>query len=269
VALLLWLFLRFSRKQEGGDKMRPLMNAWQYLSVVLMTEQDWPPVVTWLQNEVLQILNVDVVGLASPACLGLPMNYYARFGCMVAMCVAVIGCPWLVSYALYKCRHKDAATWKRAKTARLHDTVMLVLLVYTTITAQALFHFRCLRVDGSDGQGGTSTTSYLMVDYSLKCYDSQWYAMLALVLAVLVLFSVGLPVASAIVLWQKGGRVLKTDKDVKLMWGVLYLPYRPAAYLYESVAMLFKLLLLTALVFFGQGTLYQLAAVLLVTFMRV
>ena len=62
---------------------------------------------------------------------------------------------------------------------------------------------------------------------------------------------------------------MKTDEDFKLMWGVVYLPYRSAAYLYESVAMLFKLLLLMALVFFGPGTLYQLAAVLLVTFMRV
>jgi len=65
----LCLFLYLSRKSHKGG-FRPLMNAWQTLSVVLMTNSEWPASVKFVQQYVLQTVNLDMISLASPACLG-------------------------------------------------------------------------------------------------------------------------------------------------------------------------------------------------------
>ena len=58
--------------------------------------------------------------------------------------------------------------------------------VYTSVTAQAFYQFRCHPVTSTGADGRKITASYLVADYSIKCYDVQWNAMLVLVLAVLL-----------------------------------------------------------------------------------
>ena len=97
LVLLLWAFLVFSRK-AGGGKLRPLINAWQNLSVVLLTNKEWPPVITFVQTRILAAVNFDVVTLVSPSCIGMRTTFYSRFVVLVAGTLLLLGLPWLASF---------------------------------------------------------------------------------------------------------------------------------------------------------------------------
>ncbi len=105
----------------------------------------------------------------------------------------------------------------------------------------------------------------LMISF-FRAYPLQ--TVLMLVALVLGLFSFGLPVIMFVVLWRNRDR-LTTDDDFIELWGTLYTLYRPEYFFFESIMMGFKLLLLMALVFFEQGTQFQDAAVLIVTFIQI
>eukprot|EP00947_MAST-08B_sp_MAST-8B-sp1_P004400 g4400.t1 len=66
--------------------------------------------------------------------------------------------------------------------------------------------FRCQTIDGE---------SYMMVDYGLKCYDSSWYAFLALVVLVLVFLAVGAPAVMTWVLFKKRHIIWADAKKAK------------------------------------------------------
>ena len=245
------------------------MNGWQTLSVVLMTSGDWPDAVKFVQQYVLQTVNLDFISLASPACLGAKMNFYYRFvGTLGGVC-CLVGGVWLFSIKAFRQRRRKAAAWSRAKALRLHDSMLLVLLVYTLVTAQGFYFFRCLRVESSSsassstGANTTTDTWFLISDLSIECYDTTWYAMLPLVLVVIVGFSLGLPLGIVYFLWRRKHR-LEEEKIVKL-FGILYKPYKARFFYFESVMMGFKLLLLVALVFSEPDSQSQHASIMLVS----
>eukprot|EP00947_MAST-08B_sp_MAST-8B-sp1_P005280 g5280.t1 len=229
-----------------------------------MTGNDWPALIEFLRSYVLKAVNLEVVSLASPSCVGFPMNFYYRFIFMLSASAAFIGVPWILSL-IRLCMHRKRERWVKAKRRRLHDTVMLVLLVYTTITAQAFYFFRCQKVASDTGN---NTNYYLMADYSIKCYDSAYWSMFVLVATVLLLFSAGMPIGNAILLWKYRSK-LESDEDVKKLLGTLYTSYTPRHYYFESINMLFKLVLLMSLVIFDQGSQFQYATVLLATFFQI
>ena len=229
----LFVFLYFSRKSNDGG-FRPLMNACQTLSVVLMTNSEWPEAVKFVQKYVLQAVNLEVISLASPACLGATMNFHHRFVATVIGSCILVGGPWLLSIRTFWRRKRDPESlqaWEGAKALRLHDCALLVLLIYTLVTAQAFYFFRCAGVISSH-KTSTSTmttpgrheTFYLISDYSVECYDSTWWGMFPLVLLVICVFSLGMPLGTAYCLWRQKDQ-LEEERVVKL-FGMLYKPVR-------------------------------------------
>eukprot|EP00947_MAST-08B_sp_MAST-8B-sp1_P003253 g3253.t1 len=240
---LLFVCLFFNRRAPNGV-LRPLINAAQNLVVVMMFSVDWPESIKTLER-IVSGINLDFVQIASPACLGMPVSFYGRFLSLVLLCAAVIGFPWLASYLRHR---RSAAKWAGSIKDRLRDTFLLVVLLHPTVSGQSFYTFRCRLVN---------ETWYLMADYSLECYDSTWYAMLAPVVLTIVGFALGMPVLFARLLWKRRAE-LQTEETKKLL-GVLYMSYKPDLYWFESVTMIFKLALWATLVFFEHGSQFQLA----------
>ena len=106
----------------------------------------------------------------------------------------------------------------KAKEQRLHDSILLVLLLYTLVTTQAFSHFRCLRVVSSTGN-----TSYLIADFAIECYDAPWWGMTAFDIIVILVFSIGTPLASAYVLYTRRDEL--EDPETASLLGMLYKTY--------------------------------------------
>eukprot|EP00947_MAST-08B_sp_MAST-8B-sp1_P002389 g2389.t1 len=214
------------------------------LVVVMMFPVDWPESVKTFER-IISGINLDFVQIASPACLGMPVSFYGRFISMIVISASVIGVPWLVSYQKYR---RNAAKWAEAIKLRMRDTFLLVVLLHPTVSGQSFYHFRCRLVDDK---------WYLMADYSLECYDTAWYGMLAPVLLTIFGFALGMPLLFARLLWKR--RAELQNPETKKLLGVLYLSYKPDLYWFESVTMIFKLALWATLVFFEHGSQFQLA----------
>ena len=236
--ILLVLCLYFNRKAPNGI-LRPLINAAQMMMVVLMFPVDWPESIM-VMTHILEGINFSFIKLASPSCVGVPINFYWRFIIMAA----VIGVPWLVSLRL----QRSASKWAGAIKARLRDTFLMVVLLHPTMAGMAFYHFRCQNV---------GNTSYVMTDYSLVCGDETWHWMLIPVLFVIIFFALGMPLLFAFVLWRRRHKL--RDETTKQLLGMLYLSYKPHLYFFESIIMFFKLALWATLVFFEHGSQFQLA----------
>eukprot|EP00947_MAST-08B_sp_MAST-8B-sp1_P004597 g4597.t1 len=105
-----------------------------------------------------------------------------------------------------------------------------------------------------------------MADYSLECYDSAWNGVLALVVVVILGFSLGMPILFARILWKRRSELQNPDN--KKLLGVLYMSYKPDLYWFESVTMTFKLALWGTLVFFEHGSQFQLATSAAICFVQ-
>ena len=99
--------------------------------------------------------------------------------------------------------------------------------------------------------------------------DGTWFAFLPLVLLVLLAYSIGTPVGIYLLLkarlqglYDEQGKVISQPLDI------LYAVYRAETYYYETIQMLFKLALWSALVFFEHGTEMQLACALIVNVLQ-
>jgi len=78
------------------------------------------------------------------------------------------------------------------------DTIIIIILMYPGVSGHAMQFFRCRKINGVE---------YMMVDYSLHCYDGSWYGMLVLVALVLIFLAVGSPVLMAWLLYKKRDKI--------------------------------------------------------------
>ena len=107
------------------------------------------------------------------------------------------------------------------------------LLANPSISGLSLQFFRCETFSSPLG-----SDTFMVADYSLRCYDDTWNGMLVLALAVIVFFTCGVPLLSAAVLWRRR-RTLEEPATQRLL-GIMYKTYRPGAYLFEPLQMAFK-----------------------------
>ena len=90
---------------------------------------------------------------------------------------------------------------------RLRDTCLVILLVHPTLSGYAFNFFNCKFVEEIGGQYDPNNNRtgyyYMAADYSQRCYDSTYNGVAILAVAVVVLFSLGIPLFFAVVLWRK------------------------------------------------------------------
>ena len=200
--------------------------------MLLVFEVDWPESFAHLAS-VFGSVNLDAVSLASPSCMGMPFNYHRRLGTMVGATAAVLALPWLYDLIKKKWRKSrgrqySAEAWQTIVSHRLRDTCLIILLIHPTLSGYAFNFFNCKFVEEIGGQYELNSRKgyyYMAADYSLRCYDSTYSGMTALAVAVVVLFSLGIPLFFAVVLWRRRG-VLQEEGTKKLL-GMLYKSYKP------------------------------------------
>ena len=97
-------------------------------------------------------------------------------------------------------RSRAVLAWYAAFSIAAVYSMVVVLFVHPAISGQAFFFFRCHEIKdveqtlaGGISPNAATKTSYLVADYSLKCFDGPWKAMLPWAIIVVVGFSFGVP----------------------------------------------------------------------------
>jgi hypothetical protein len=101
-----------------------------------------------------------------------------------------------------------------------------------------------------------------MADFTIECHDTSWTGMTVFVGIFILVFSIGTPLGFVYMLYNRRDQL--EDPETARLLGMLYKPYKPEFWYWESVVMSFKLVLLVGLVFTEPGTLSQHAAILAV-----
>ena len=259
MVIALVVFVNVNRRAPNG-LLRPFIDLVQKVTVMLLFEAPFPKALIEA-GKVMSGLSFGVE-VASPQCAGLGSGYYSLFGLtvvgLILMCLSMLAFPIIAKF-------KNGWTWGEMASSKIgtqsfRDLFVVVLLVYPTVSGKAMEFFRCRKIDGEQ---------YLMADYSIKCYDSSWYAFLPVVLGVLIFFSAGTPLAIAYALYTRAkGLYADTGKAIPQPLDILFAIYQPNAYWFESVQMCFKLGLWSTLVFFDHGAVLQLATALVVNVMH-
>ena len=215
-------FIVFS-KHAGAGSLRSVISAAQLLNVLLMYPVEWPELVLRFQDA-MSIINLDA-SIMSPSCLGVPLNYHARFGVMVAGAAFVLSAHWLL--VLRHCR-STVEQWHEVLATHVKVSVTLLIILHPTLSGQSFYFFRCQQISYNNG---TESKWYMMADYSLECYDSTWNMMLILAIPVVVIFVLGTPFMVLIVLYRH--RASLGHKRTMRLVGVFYKSYKERFYYCE------------------------------------
>jgi len=235
----LGLDLKFGwTRSKGGSRFKPAVNAVQAMTVIYLFPVKWPPMMVKL-SKVFEGFSVDVAVLSPSCfgiafgfyqrflwsslfaftCVLGPFLVSAVVSLIRALFPQCCGC-WKEERAengwettrTFQARYRLA--WHVALPVVTIYSMVVVLFVHPTISGQAFFFFRCHEIKDIEPTllgGGNSTTnaaqttvgytatSYLVADYSLKCYDGGWNTMLPYALLVVIGFSLGMPL---FLMWQ-------------------------------------------------------------------
>ncbi|KNC48809.1 uncharacterized protein AMSG_00589 [Thecamonas trahens ATCC 50062] len=170
---------------------------------------------------------------------------------MLIIFVAAWGCVW--SWA--KCRGTMPAeklqSWKYAFT---NASVTMMFILYLMVSNTALEIFPCTRLP--DGQ-------YVMDrEPSVVCYSSTWFRQLAASLAVLICYSLAMPLVVGTVLFRRRENLWKRKNQAK--YGLLFARYRPAFFLFELAILGRKFGVIFGKVLFAHSVVWQVVFALLV-----
>ena len=160
----------------------------------------------------LSFMSVDV-SIAAPQCFGIAFTFYDRFMWSAAMAWALIvlptigavfaslvfaACPWIcfcgksLPNEQRGFRNRFWAMWERAKTRGWQYSMIVILFVHPAVSGQAFFFFSCKAIM-DNVEDSSVPTYYLVADYSLKCYDDDWYKLLPLAIFRVAGFAMGTP----------------------------------------------------------------------------
>eukprot|EP00741_Cyanophora_paradoxa_P020772 tig00021312_g20051.t1 len=126
--------------------------------------------------------------------------------------------------------------------------VVVIFLVYPTVTQQLFRMFGCLEIGGGE--------RVLKREMSISCESSTYtFWVMAITVPFLVVFGLGVPLASFGVLHRN--RHLTRDLDFARKFSFLYKGYRPERLYWETVGLLRKLTISFIVVFFEGRQLIQ------------
>jgi len=155
------------------------------------------------------------------------------------------------------CREQQAPTKERKDQVRAQFwklSLFGLFLVYPSVSATVVQLYRCHLVEGE---------WYLVADYRMLCYDSEWWGYGILGFVAFLLYPIGIP-GLFWVLLRLNMEVLHDDahpdyESVHDKLGFIYSSYEPQAWYWELVELAQKFLLTGVVIFLYPGTMSQIA----------
>jgi hypothetical protein len=126
----------------------------------------------------------------------------------------------------------------------VRDIMLVILLFHPFVSGLAMKAWKCTSIESSDSDEPIKW--YLTTDMTIRCYSSNWIGIAVFSGFTIVFFSIGAPALLFCTLARRRDQL--GEKDTYKSLGILYGEWRPKHYYFESVELIFKLLLWVAVV---------------------
>lgn len=209
----------------------------------------------------LKAVNLDFIELSSVDCV-METNFFKRFiiSCLtpISICCLMAICYGFVAlgYRLFK-----ADKWTRTRQFVIQTKIVkaflfMLFIMYPAVSAVIFQLYKCKEVEG---------TYYLEADFTIQCFESEWNSYAYIGVFFILLYPIGIPLATFLILYSNRDRLTETATFYK--YGFLYGGYKENRWWFEIVELMRKLVLTSIIIFVSQGTASQIFIGILVTIM--
>eukprot|EP00198_Chlamydomonas_reinhardtii_P010737 XP_001700074.1 predicted protein [Chlamydomonas reinhardtii] len=233
------------------------------LSITRKVSLQWPAAV----REFLAVTNSLSYSVSSFISLDCSLDHTSAVPVSVQRTIISLSVPlmlallaWLLWTALYfrlKARKAVVPSYGRYMNTRFVITLIVITFYcYPGVTDMLLSIFSCPRLDTGGaatpyGAAARAVGTFWAEDYDLECFKGVHnFLAMALALPLVVVFSLGVPAASALFLWYNRDR-LENDPAFAAKYGFVFGEYRPQYFYWESIIMLRKLVMVVVIVYVG------------------
>ena len=151
--------------------------------------------------------------------------YHMMLGPVVAICIMV---AWYIGKFRLRSKHDQKYTTESMYTKIMTLSCLMGLGLYTGVSTRIFRVFRCDMVQD---------TYYLTADYSVTCFEGDWWNYGAFAIFCIVVYVVGIPLVQFMFLYRNRQFLyaattpdIKRHRAVKKAFGPMYLHYKPACY---------------------------------------
>jgi len=161
-----------------------------------------------------------------------------------ATVIAIISLYWGY-HSLVKRRAERWYFWRRV----LLTTITVAYVTYFDTTLVAVKVFNCISVFDSINPFSSSFTRYWIGDMSIECYKSTHVVLIGISLVILIIVSIGFPIACSIALLRNKNEVNISSSRAHEILGLLCGPFKERFIYWECITMIKKAILSIIIVF--------------------
>ena len=253
--------LKIKLKQMGGMlmKVKLMLGFTQCLSMIptIFNGIQWP-VSFVLLSQFLNIASIDVMGLFGDMCAfhtGFLPKFLTQM-LLIPIVVVVLAALWLCLETLgpKMCAKRFKFTTKESRSAAMFNVAFLTVYTFYTNISTSIFQlFKCHPIEGR---------YYLVADYTVKCWEDEWYPFMGIAIAGIFLYTIGIPLFLFYKLYNSRD-VLHSDNlpperhaehaMAQKQLGSVYGDYSNDAYYFDLIDLFRRIVLTGALVLVGEG----------------
>ena len=253
--------LKMKLKQMGGMlmKVKLMLGFTQCLSIIPTTFSgiQWP-VSFNAMSQFLNIASIDIMGLFGDLCAfhtGFLPKFLTQM-LLIPIVMVVLAAVWLALETLGPkiCAKRFKFTTKESRSAAMFNVGFLTVYTFYTNISTSIFQlFKCHPIEGR---------YYLVADYTVKCWEKEWYPFMGIAIAGIFLYTIGIPLFLFYKLY-KSRDVLHSDNlaperhaehaMTQKQLGSVYGDYSNEAYYFDLIDLFRRILLTGALVLVGEG----------------
>jgi len=257
---------------DAGDRVEGLFKIILGFSQIISTlgvnlpTVPWPAFLTSVWHSIGMLANINLLQAVSVDCVTSSWTFYGSF-------IITISYPAILLFLMFiitMCRkwqwRGDAEYGRRAAVEGWKFSLFGLFLIYPSVCATILQVWHCRDING---------TSYLVADYQLVCSTSdgvnaKWLSYAVIAAVAFVVYAIGIPALFIYLLYSNREAMHDEEhpghKECRSKLGFLYRAYDPAAWYWECVLLMHKLLLTGLIIFIKPGTVSQLAAGFVISF---
>jgi len=241
-------------------KLKLLVGFVQCLSFIPTTLRTipWPDAFTDL-SRILNLASIDFFSAFGNLC-AFSTGYLQKFVAQMIIlpcAVGVSGVAYLVAaIVLPRCCAKTArqTTRESLRTRFFELNFLVVYTLYTSVSTSIFRLFDCQEVQGA---------WYLSADFTVKCFEAEWRAYVAIGVLGIVVYTIGIPLVLFVLLRRNRAHLyadgcpedeLSRHAIVQKKLGAVYKDYEPHSYYFDLVDLLRRLLLTGGLIVLGDAS---------------